>query len=111
MTSLDLFESMHRLSAQMADLAEANDWDRLAAAEREMAALRNELARQEPMLRQAEALSDGELARKAQLITAMLANDRTVRQHVEPWLQSTRKLLSGAARGRAVRAAYGAHGP
>lgn len=109
MSSLALYESMSTVSAAMVEAARANDWDRLVTLEREMAALRDEIMRaagasQEP-------LGATEAARKAELIAAMLENDVEIRQHVEPWLASVRKLLSGAARDRAVRTAYGAFGP
>lgn len=106
---LSLFESMSVVSATMVEAARANDWDRLVTLEREMAALRNEIlhaaaAAQAP-------LDAAEAARKAELIAAMLEDDVEIRKHVEPWLGSVRKLLSGTARDRAVRAAYGAFGP
>lgn len=109
MPTLALFESMSKVSAAMLDAARANDWDTLVALERDMAALRDEIQRVE----REEPLADAgtEAARKAELIAAMLENDREIRQHVEPWLASVRKLLSGSARDRAVRAAYGAFEP
>ncbi|MDT3668879.1 MAG: flagellar protein FliT [Aromatoleum sp.] len=107
MNALSLFESMATTSANMLGAARANDWDRLATLEREVAALRDELMRIEPNGRQSEALGEGEQLRKAALVAQMLDNDREIRRHVEPWLASTRKLLSGSSRERAVRAAYG----
>ena len=106
MNTLPLFESMAATSASMVDAARANDWDRLAALEREMATVRDELMRIEPN-GQSGALTEGEQLRKATLAAQMLENDREIRHHVEPWLESTRKLLSGSSRERAVRAAYG----
>lgn len=107
MNSLSLFESMATTSATMRDAARANDWDRLATLEREMATVRDELMRIEPNGQQAETLTEAERLRKAALAAEMLENDREIRRHVEPWLASTRKLLSGSSRERAVRAAYG----
>jgi len=107
MNTISLFESMAAVSAGMVDAARANDWDRLATLEGEMAAVRDELMRIESDGQQAEALSEGEQLRKATLAAQMLDNDREIRRHVEPWLASTRKLLSGSSRERAVRAAYG----
>ena len=106
---LSLYESMSTVSAAMVEAARANDWDRLIALERDMAALRDEIMRAAGALQ--EPLGAAEAARKAELIAAMLENDVEIRQHVEPWLASVRKLLSGAARDRAVRTAYGAFGP
>ncbi|AYH43108.1 flagellar protein FliT [Azoarcus sp. DN11] len=109
MSSLALYEAMSTVSAAMVEAARANDWDRLVTLEREMAALRDEIvhtadAAQEP-------LGADAAAHKAELIATMLGNDAEIRSHVEPWLASVRKLLSGTARDRAVRAAYGAFGP
>lgn len=109
MSSLDLYESMSTVSASMVEAAQANDWDRLVALEHEMAALRDQIIRAAGASR--ETLGEAEAARKAELIAAMLENDVEIRQHVEPWLASVRKLLSGNTRDRAVRAAYGAFGP
>ncbi len=107
MNTLSLFESMATTSANMLDAARANDWDRLATLEREMAAMRDELMRLEPNGRQSDGLTAPEHLRKVTLVEQMLDNDREIRRHVEPWLASTRKLLSGSSRERAVRAAYG----
>lgn len=107
MNALSLFESMAASSADMVDAARANEWDRLATLEREMAAVRDELMRLEPNGRQSDGLTPPEQLRKAALAAQMLDDDREIRRHVEPWLASTRKLLSGSSRERAVRAAYG----
>lgn len=107
MTTLALFESMAATSAGMVEAAQANDWDRLAMLEREMAKVRDELMRIEPNGRQAGALTEAEQRRKATLAAQMIVDDREIRRHVEPWLESTRQLLTGSVRERAVRAAYG----
>lgn len=109
MSPLALYESMSTVSATMVEAARANDWDRLVTLEREMAALRDEITRTAGEAR--EPLGTAEAARTAELIAAMVENDVEIRKHVEPWLASVRKLLSGTARDRAVRAAYGAFGP
>ena len=106
MTTLRLFESMAAISASMVEAAQTNDWDQFAALEREMARVRDELMRIEPNGRQSGAHTEGEQSRKAALAAQMLDNDREIRRHVEPWLASTRKLLCGSSRERAVRAAY-----
>lgn len=109
MSSLALYESMSTVSTAMVEAARANDWDRLVKLEREMAALRDEILR--AAVASQEPLGPSEATRKADLIAAMLEDDVEIRKHVEPWLTSVRKLLSGAARDRAVRTAYGAFGP
>jgi flagellar protein FliT len=107
MSTLALFESMAAVSAERVEAAQANDWDRLATLEREMARVRDELMRIGPDDGPAGYRSDAEPLRKAALAAQMLENDREIRRHVEPWLASVRKLLSGSARERALRAAYG----
>jgi flagellar protein FliT len=111
MDTLTLFATMKILSERMVAAAQANDWDRLAGLECEQAAIRAEIVRLEPDGRPSGELSEADQVRKASLITDMLENDREVRRHVEPWLASARKLLSGTVRDRAVRTVYGALAP
>ncbi|MBB4011922.1 flagellar protein FliT [Niveibacterium umoris] len=108
MTTLALYEKMSGLSAQMAEAARANDWDQVTALEGEITRLRKDLQVQDPVERPAAALSDAERRRKAELIKRILADDREVRRHTEPWLDSVKMMLGGTSRGRAVRAAYSA---
>lgn len=111
MNSLQLVESMSALSTSMVEAARANDWDRLAQLEQQLAALRNELARLEPGGRQSEALSEDDRRRKAELVARMLADGDEIRTHVEPWMESARRVLSTDTRARTMRAAYGAMTP
>lgn len=111
MGSLQLIESMSALSTAMVEAARANDWDRLAALELQLAAVREEIARLEPGGRQSEALSDDERRRKAALIAQILTDGEEVRTHVVPWMDSARRVLSADARARTMRAAYGAMTP
>lgn len=102
-TTQELYEALGKVSASMVEAARANDWDRLAALEAEMTTTREALAsRPDPT-----GLDDGELLRRAALITTILENNREVRRHVEPWMQSARKLFKSGERERTVRAAYG----
>ncbi|MFN3984566.1 MAG: flagellar protein FliT [Rhodocyclaceae bacterium] len=109
--SLKLVDEMVCLSREMVNAAIANDWDTLVELERRFAQQRHALARLEPGGAQAEELDAAAQALKAKQITQVLADVETVRQHVEPWMDSARKLLSDGARDRAVRNAYGAMGP
>lgn len=104
--ALQVFERLHEVSIRMVEAALANDWGRLVALEAEQAGLRTRARQAEPS--ELDAASAG---RKAQLIQATLANDAEVRRHVEPWMSSARKLLASGNTSRAMRAAYGAHGP
>lgn len=109
--TLKAFEEMAQLSATMVEAAVANDWDRLTSLEKTMNELRKGLAILEPAGVQLTGLDAAEQMRKAALITRILEDAEVVRTHVDPWMKSTRKLLSDGARDRAVRNAYGAHGP
>lgn len=108
MNNIRLYEQMNTLSAQMAEAAVANNWERLSALEREVASLRDRLKMEDPVSRAPVHLSEVERRTKADLIKRILANDREVRRHTEPWMESVRHLLGGNARNRAVRAAYSA---
>lgn len=109
MTTLALYEKMSGLSAEMALAARANDWDQVAALESEITRMRNTLVSLDPIERPAPtSLSETERRKKAELIKRILADDREVRRHTEPWLDSVRSMLGGTARSRNVRAAYSA---
>lgn len=108
MTALSLYESMSGLSTQMVEAARANDWDRLCELEREVTRLRETLRAADPLDRAPLPMSEPERRRKADLIKRILADDREVRRHTEPWMESVKHLLGGQSRGRAMRAAYGA---
>ena len=91
------------LYQQMYAAAESGDWDSLADFEREAAAVRRTAEKNS----QPVALSPDDAAMLQQLITEILDLDRAIRLHAEPALESTRKLLSGSVKGRAMRNAYG----
>ena len=91
------------LYQQMNAAAEAGDWDSLADFEREAAAVRDTAERNS----QPVVLSPDDAAVLQQLVTEILDLDRAIRLHAEPALESTRKLLSGSVKGRAMRNAYG----
>ena len=110
-TPLELLQSMAEVSTGMRALAQANDWDNLVVRERELASLRRALAALEPSGQGSQSLDAQQLAKKRALLEQILDDEAEVRRHVEPWMESTRKLLGDGARDRAVRAAYGAHGP
>ncbi|MFZ5464031.1 MAG: flagellar protein FliT [Pseudomonadota bacterium] len=105
MNSLQMYETMSALSAQMVAAAQANDWERLVALEKDCAGLARHLQGAEPL-----ALSAEERGRKAELIRRILSDDAEVRRHTEPWMEHVRQFLGGAARERKVRDAYGALG-
>lgn len=105
--TLALYESMGRLSAEMAAAARANDWDTLCQLEEQVADMRNELMLREPLGRPS-GLSESERQHKASLIRQILADDREIRAHAEPWMESVRVMLAAGSRRNALNAAYGA---
>lgn len=107
-TTLPLYEKMRQLSGQMLEAARENDWDRFCLLEAETSQLRSLLVCQDPFERQ-PGLDEASKTRKISLIRQILADDKEIRTHTEPWLESVRTLLSGGARQRALHSTYGIH--
>lgn len=105
--SLTRLQNMVDLSLAMVEAARANDWERLIDLENAVALLRNAWQVEEPAGQQPAGLTAEEQRIKAELIGQMLAADAEVRTHTTPFLEVTRKLLSGSVKGRAMRNAYG----
>ena len=100
---LSLYESMSQISAAMCKAAQANDWDQLCELESEVTRLRKRL-QQEPT---APTQDEDCRQQKISLIHKILADDREIRSHAEPWMEGVRALLAGGARQRALNNAYG----
>lgn len=106
-TNIAQYESVCLLSSRMVAAARANDWDNLCALEHEAAALIEQVKRSDPAA-QHEILSDETLRRrKIALIHQILADDREIRSHAQPWLESVRVMLAASSRQRAVKNMYG----
>lgn len=97
--------------AAMAEAARANDWDRLAALEREAATLRDRARAAADEGSGANALSPDEAAALRAGIERLLELDAEIRSHADPFLASVRKLLAAGRQERTVRNAYGALAP
>ncbi len=109
MSSLALLEQMSNYSTEMVDAARANDWDRLTRLEKQVASLRDRMGTEEALGFQGRAtkrMSEDERAKKVALIRRILNDDKEVRVHTEPWMDSVRQMLSGGARERKLRSAY-----
>ena len=104
MSQIAFYESLQRLSAQMAEAAAACDWERLTTLERDCAGLARRL---EAASGPGEALSPEEQSRKRELILRILADDAEVRRHAEPWMEQVKCFLGAGARHRDLRRAYG----
>jgi flagellar protein FliT len=100
------YEAMCRLTGMMAEAARENDWNLLGSLEQEVAAIREYLLAEDAgdMLMD---LSEEQREHKRELILRMLADDREIRRHTEPWMASVRALLAGSATERSIRKAYG----
>lgn len=109
-TDLDALLALYEA---MAEAARANEWDSLAALEREAAALRDAFRAQGRVesATTVAALTADEIPGLRSRIERILALDAEVRAHTDPFLASVRKLLSDNNRGRAMRDAYGALAP
>lgn len=105
--TLDDCKALLECYQAMAMAATDNDWDTLVEHEKRAARLREAAGKRRPV----NILNDAEQKEMAELIERILFLDGEVRSHTDPALESLRKMLSGAVRGRAVHAAYGAHGP
>lgn len=99
LTPADLDALLERYEA-MAQAARANDWERLAALEREAAALRRQVMERNAGTASAPgALPESVRAVVARGIERVLELDAEIRTHTDPFLSSVSRLLSvGQAR-------------
>lgn len=100
------YETMCRLTGLMAEAARENDWGLLGSLEQEVATLRNQLQSEDASGIQYD-LNESQRLLKRELILRMLADDREIRRHTEPWMTSVRALLAGTSNERNLRKAYG----
>lgn len=108
MSSLALLEKMSTYSTEMVDAARANDWDRLSRLERQVASLRDRLGVEDALGApgRGRRMSEEEKQQKVALIRRILDDDKEVRVHTEPWMDSVRKMLGGTAQESKVRKLY-----
>lgn len=99
------FEAMARLSARMVAAAQANDWELLVQTEQQLSEIRVALQNKPGPAPDAAAA-----ARRRTLIEQMQADQDRILEHVQPWMDSTRKMLSAQSKSRAVHKAYAAPG-
>lgn len=103
MSALALYESMGSLSSRMVEAAQTGDWNRLVSLERDVAGLRDRLKVQSLV---PTPLSAAERARKVELIKGILANDREVRSHTEPWMEAVGRFLATSRPGNPPRGVH-----
>lgn len=90
-TVLAVYPKILAISQQMAAFAKAENWDALVASERERAALIEQLPTP------ASTLAANEARQLAGMISEVMAQDATVREHVAPWLEHVANLLPALA--------------
>jgi len=104
---LDRYEEIRTLSAEMANAAQLNDWERLINLERRVGLLRDELIANAGFGPDA-ATSTPETERKRGLIQQILEDDAEIRRHTEPWMEHVREFLGSQNHRRQVQHAYAA---
>lgn len=98
-----LFEEVGTISDQMLSAARNADWDRLTALE-SVCAHHIDALRRSP---QPATLSSDCRVRKVQIIRKILADDRQIRDLVEPWMAELAANINSAGTERKLRGAYG----
>jgi flagellar protein FliT len=98
------YESIAGITARMLAAAEAAEWEKLAALERDCAKLVATL--------QQAATPDGfaqqDQRKKFNLIRKILAHDAAIRRHTEPWMEQLKTFIDSAGKSRRLHQAYGA---
>lgn len=107
MLTLENGSKLLALYDEMAQAARANDWNRLAALGTDADVVRKAASGD---IRPMNTLTPQDQEKLAMTIRRILDLEREIREHAEPALESTRKLLSTSVRGRNVRDAYGSAG-
>lgn len=96
------FQSISNFTGDMAEAAQAGEWDKLAELEECCAVMVAQLKAAQPL----EQLT-GEMRRqKVELIHKILADDAKIRSYTEPWMQRIQILLSNAGMTRRVHQTY-----
>lgn len=99
LTPADLDALLERYEA-MAQAARTNDWEQLAALEREAAALRRRVMERNASQNAAGTVPESVRAVVARGIERVLELDAEIRSHTDPFLASVSKLLhTGTPRG------------
>lgn len=95
---LSLYESVAEITNQMLEAAKKKDWDRLA----ELENLCKEYVHKMRMRDEHKPLSGEALDRKVASIKKILADDREIRNLVDPWMVKLTTMINakGADRGQ-----------
>lgn len=96
------YESLSVLMGLMREAAATGEWDRLVTLEQQ-AQQRVQVMRQtDPQV----TLDESEKERKKALILKMLADDASIRNHTQPWMEKLQWALRSSRQEQKVRRAY-----
>jgi len=101
--ALQHFQTMADCAAQMREASIAHDWDKLSALEHTLAAMRDTA---KVTINPARITDAAEREAILALLQQILDDEAVIRSHADPWMESTRKWLSQANRGKAMKNAY-----
>ncbi|TMS59742.1 flagellar protein FliT [Imbroritus primus] len=102
-TMLSMYEQIAVHAAEMEDAADAGDWDRVTALERECAILVARLRAEDPSV----PLEPRQRERKTLLLTQILRSDAYVRSVAQPVMDALQHQIADARRGSQAHQAYG----
>jgi flagellar protein FliT len=100
---ISAFRTISNFTGDMAEAAEAGEWEKLTELESRCAVVVAQLMSAQPF-----APLTGEMQRqKVELIHKIMADDAKIRSYTEPWMRRIQTLLSNAGMSRRVHQAYG----
>lgn len=102
-TMLNLYENVAEITDKMLAAAKANDWERLTTLEANCSALIQSLRTYDTL----EPLTANELNQKIAAIKKILADDREIRNLVEPWMARLSTMLNSNRAGSKLARTYG----
>jgi flagellar protein FliT len=100
------YESIAGITARMLAAAEAAEWEKLTALERDCAKLVATLQKSATP----DAFAQQDQRRKFDLIRKILSHDAAIRRHTEPWMDQLKTFIDSAGKSRRLNQAYGGAG-
>jgi flagellar protein FliT len=95
------YERLSGITGKMREAADAGQWDQLIELEQRCAA---EVAAIKP--RDVVPADEAARKRKADLIRKMLADDKAIRDKVDPWMQQLEKIMRSSASEKRLQQSY-----
>ncbi len=100
------YESLSALTSRMREAAVQGEWDKLVSIERQCS---QQVATMKPADATAT-LDESARQRKIQLIKKILADDKAIREHTEPWMRQLELIMKNARSEHRLQQAYLAQG-